>query len=241
MISAIIVAAGKGERMGGDETPKQFRLLANTPLIIHTLRRFEEAHTIGEIIVVVAETQRADFLQIASRYNLRKLKRIVAGGATRGESVWRGLQNVRAATAEIVAVHDGARPFVTGEEIDEVIKSARETGAAILARQATDTIKRVENESVVETLPRGSIYQALTPQCFRYDVLMRAYEQAKHANDFTATDDSDLVERTGVTVRVVEGSPRNIKITHAEDWWLAEKLLKGDGEAGGGRRGTGDG
>lgn len=228
MISAIIVAAGKGERMGGDETPKQFRLLANTPLIIHTLRRFEDAHTIGEIIVVVAETQRAEFLQIASRYNLRKLKRIVAGGATRGESVWRGLQNVRAATAEIVAVHDGARPFVTSEEIEKTIEAARETGAAILACRATDTIKRVENENIVETLPRETIYQALTPQCFRYDVLMRAYEHARNANDFTATDDSDLVERTGVTVRVVEGSPRNIKITHAEDWWLAEKLLKED-------------
>ncbi|MCP9494787.1 MAG: 2-C-methyl-D-erythritol 4-phosphate cytidylyltransferase [Pyrinomonadaceae bacterium MAG19_C2-C3] len=235
MNSAIIVAAGKGARMGGEDTPKQFRLLANTPLIIHTLRRFEDAHTIGEIIVVVAETQRADFLQIASRYNLRKLKRIVAGGATRGESVWRGLQNVRPATAGIIAVHDGARPFVTSEEIDKTIEAARETGAAILARPATDTIKRIENESVVETLPRATIYQALTPQCFRYDVLMRAYEQAKNANDFAATDDSDLVERTGVTVRVVECSPRNIKITHAEDWWLAEKLLAGDG-----RRGTGD-
>ncbi len=227
MNSAIIVAAGKGERMGGDNgTPKQFRLLANTPLIVHTLRRFEDARTIGEIIVVVAETQRTEFLQIASRYNLRKLKRIVAGGATRGESVWRGLQNVRAATAGIIAVHDGARPFVTGEEVDTVIEAARETGAAILARRATDTIKRVENENIVETLPRATIYQALTPQCFRYDVLMRAYEQAKAANDFAATDDSDLVERTGVTVRVVEGSSRNIKITHAEDWWLAEKLLK---------------
>lgn len=226
MNSAIIVAAGKGERMGDNGTPKQFRLLANTPLVIHTLRRFEDAYAIGEIIVVVAKTQRTEFLQIASHYNLRKLKRIVVGGATRSESVWRGLQHVRAASAEIIAVHDGARPFVTGEEIDTVVEAARETGAAILARRATDTIKRVENESIIETLPRANIYQALTPQCFRYDVLMRAYEQAKAANDFAATDDSDLVERTGVTVRVIEGNSRNIKITHAEDWWLAEKLLK---------------
>ncbi len=223
---AIVVAAGKGERMGGD-TPKQFRLLADTPLIIHTLRRFEDARTVGEIIVVVAETQRANFLQMASRHNLRKLKRIVAGGATRGESVWRALQSVRVATAEIILVHDGARPFVTPDEINSTVEAARETGAAILAHPAIDTMKESDgDDTIVRTVPRARMYHALTPQCFRYDILRHAYEQAAARNDLTATDDSDLVEQTGVRVRLVEGSARNIKITRPEDWWLAEKLLK---------------
>lgn len=212
--------------MGGD-TPKQFRLLAGTPLIIHTLRRFEDAQTVGEIIVVVAETGRADFLQMASRHNLRKLKRIVAGGASRGESVWRGLQNVRAATAEIILVHDGARPFVTPDEINSTVEAARETGAAILARPAIDTMKESDgDDTIARTVPRTCMYHALTPQCFRYDILRHAYEQAAARNDLTATDDSHLVEQTGVQVRLVEGSARNIKITRPEDWWLAEKFLK---------------
>jgi len=212
--------------MGGD-TPKQFRLLAGTPLIIHTLRRFEDAHTVGEIIVVVAETQRADFLQMASRHNLRKLKRILAGGATRSESVLRGLQNVRVATAEIILVHDGARPFVTSDEINSTVEAARETGAAILAHPATDTMKESDGDNTIaRTVPRARMYHALTPQCFRYDILRHAYEQAAARNDLTATDDSHLVEQTGVQVRLVEGNTRNIKITRPEDWWLAEKLLK---------------
>lgn len=243
MNSAIIVAAGNSTRMnsgesggsGGNDnnndTPKQFRLLAGKPLIIHTLRAFEDAESIKQIIVVVAENRRTDFLQLVSTHGLRKLKSIVAGGASRTESVWRGLQNVRSVTAQIVAVHDGARPFVTAQEIDATVAAAEQSGAAILAVPAIDTIKRIdENGDVVTTLPRAEIYHAQTPQCFRFALLKQAYEQAlKDLPHRAATDDSELVERLGVKVKVIEGTRRNIKITHAEDWWLAEKIIKTGG------------
>ncbi len=222
---AIVAAAGQGTRMGGD-VPKQFRLLAGTPLIIHTLRRFEEAEAIGEIIVVTADEMRANFLQLTARYSLRKLSRVVIGGATRAESVWRGLQQVRAATAEIVLVHDAARPFITPAEINRIVEVAREHDAAILACAATDTIKIVEDGAVLETPLRERVFHALTPQAFRYEILLRAYKQALAENDFSATDDSALVERLGVRVRVVEGDARNIKITRTEDWQAAERIMK---------------
>ncbi|MBA2501319.1 MAG: 2-C-methyl-D-erythritol 4-phosphate cytidylyltransferase [Pyrinomonadaceae bacterium] len=224
---AIIVAAGTGSRMGDGER-KQFRLLAGKPLVVHTLKRFEECHTIGEMIAVVPAGDVAQCLRLASEHNLGKLTRVVPGGNSRAESVLRGLQAVRAATAEIIAVHDGARPFVSPDEIDRTVRAAQgECGAAILVRSAVDTIKEIEASYVKRTLPRASLRHALTPQCFRYDLLRRAYQQA--APD-EATDDSQLVEALGVKVSVVEGDRRNIKITTPEDWKLAEILVREFGE-----------
>ncbi|MGI8566182.1 MAG: 2-C-methyl-D-erythritol 4-phosphate cytidylyltransferase [Pyrinomonadaceae bacterium] len=221
---AIIAAAGRGARMGGEQA-KQFRELSGIPTIIHTLRRFERCTTIGEMIVVVPAGEVGDFLALANRYALTKLARVVQGGETRRETVWRGLQSVRAATAEIVAVHDGVRPFVTPEEIDTTVRAAQLSGAAILAVPAIDTIKEVRAGKVTRTPERASLWHAQTPQCFRYDLLKRAYEQANTEN-LDATDDSALVERLGAPVTVIEGDARNIKITRPEDLALAEILLK---------------
>jgi 2-C-methyl-D-erythritol 4-phosphate cytidylyltransferase len=149
----------------------------------------------------------------------------VPGGATRAESVWRGLQSVRAAIARIIAVHDGVRPFVAPDEIAETVRAAEESGAAILAAPATDTIKEVKGGLVQRTLARSSVRHALTPQCFRYELLRRAYEQAGELSA-DMTDDSALVERLGVQVSVVEGHPRNIKITRPADIALAEVILR---------------
>jgi 2-C-methyl-D-erythritol 4-phosphate cytidylyltransferase len=149
----------------------------------------------------------------------------VTGGATRAESVWRGLQAIRPATAEIVAVHDGVRPFVTPDEISRTVEAATAGGAAILTAPATDTIKEVENGEVRRTLARARLRHALTPQCFRYGLLRRAYEEAGELSA-DITDDSFLVERLGQSVSVVEGSARNIKITHREDIAVAEIFLK---------------
>jgi 2-C-methyl-D-erythritol 4-phosphate cytidylyltransferase len=223
---AIIAAAGQGKRIGG-ERAKQFLELAGTPIIIHTLRRFEQCAAIQETIVVLPAQDAAGFLALASRYGLRKLGRIVQGGATRAESVWRGLQTVRGATAGIIAVHDGVRPFVTPEEIALTVRAAEASGAAILAATATDTIKEVKNGLVQRTLERASLRHALTPQCFRYAILRRAYEAAA-ALGADVTDDSALVERLGVSITVVEGHPRNIKITRPEDLALAEVILKSE-------------
>lgn len=221
---AIIAAAGTGSRMTS-RRPKQFLQLAGTPIIFHTLKPFELCDSIQEVIVVLPAEESAEFLAQAGKRGLRKLSRVVSGGATRADSVKRGLQAIRAATADIVAVHDGVRPFVTVEEIENTIEAARRDGAAILTTPATDTIKRVEGDTVVETLARQNLRQALTPQCFRYELLRRAYEQVDVA-DPSLTDESVLVERLGHRVTIVEGSPRNIKITTPRDLLLAEALLQ---------------
>jgi 2-C-methyl-D-erythritol 4-phosphate cytidylyltransferase len=222
---ALIAAAGTGTRMAADR-PKQFLQLAGIPIIIHTLKAFEQCDSIQEIIVVLPAETSAEFLAAVSKYGLRKIAKVVPGGATRAESVKRGLMAIRAATAEIIAVHDGVRPFVTDEEIASTVNAAAENEAAILVSRATDTIKQVSNNSVVKTLERSELRHALTPQCFRYELLRRAYEQAD-VTDPALTDDSALVERLGVSVAVVEGSSRNIKITTPEDLLLAEALIGG--------------
>jgi 2-C-methyl-D-erythritol 4-phosphate cytidylyltransferase len=221
---AIIAAAGTGSRMAS-ERPKQFLQLAGTPIIFHTLKPFELCDNVHEVIVVLPAEESAEFLAAAGKRGLRKLARVVPGGATRADSVKRGLQAIRAATAEIVAVHDGVRPFVSVEEIENTIDAARRDGAAILAAPATDTIKLIEGETIVKTLDRGKLRRALTPQCFRYELLRRAYEQAD-VSDPSLTDDSLLVERLGHNVTIVEGSARNIKITTPQDLLLAEALLQ---------------
>jgi 2-C-methyl-D-erythritol 4-phosphate cytidylyltransferase len=222
---AIIAAAGAGSRMAGDR-PKQFLQLAGVPIIFHTLKPFEQCDSIQEIIVVLPAAESADFLALVQKYGVKKLSRVVPGGTTRAESVWRGLLAIRGATAEIIAVHDGVRPFVTAEEIDRTVAAARSDGAAILVAPAIDTIKEVNGGEIVKTLERRQLCHALTPQCFRYELLRRAYERAD-VQDPAITDDSSLVEQLGEPVTIVEGSSRNIKITTLEDLLIAESFLKG--------------
>jgi 2-C-methyl-D-erythritol 4-phosphate cytidylyltransferase len=221
---AIIAAAGTGSRLAGDR-PKQFLQLAGVPIIFHTLKPFEQCDSIQEIIVVLPAAESSDFRALVQKYGLRKLSRVVPGGTTRAESVWRGLLAIRAATAEIVAVHDGVRPFVTTEEIGRTVAAARLHGAAILVAPAIDTIKQVNGGVVVKTLERKQLCRALTPQCFRYELLRRAYEQAD-VQDPAVTDDSSLVEQLGEPVTIVEGNSRNIKITTQRDLLIAEVFLK---------------
>ena len=221
---AIIAAAGAGSRMAGDR-PKQFLQLAGVPIIFHTLKPFEQCDSIQEIIVVLPAAESADFLALVQKYGVKKLSRVVPGGTTRAESVWRGLLAIRGATAEIIAVHDGVRPFVTAEEIDRTVAAARSHGAAILVAPAIDTIKEVDGWAVVKTLERRQLCHALTPQCFRYELLRRAYERAD-VQDPAITDDSSLVEQLGEPVTIVEGSSRNIKITTQRDLLIAEAFLK---------------
>ncbi len=223
---AIIAAAGAGTRMASDR-PKQFLLLAGMPIIIHTLNRFEQCDSINEVIVVLPAEESAGFLSLAGKYGLRKIARVVPGGATRADSVKRGLMAIRAATAEIVAVHDGVRPFVTVEEIEATIAAARTDGAAILAAPVTDTIKQVADGRIVKSLDRAVLRRALTPQCFRYQILCDAYQRAD-VSDRSLTDESALVEHLGHPVTIVEGSARNIKITTTEDLAIAEAILAAD-------------
>jgi len=220
---AIIAAAGAGTRMASDR-PKQFLLLAGTPVIVHTLKVFEQCESIHEVILVLPAAESAGFLSLAGKFGLRKVVRVLPGGVTRADSVKRGLIAIRAATAEIVAVHDGVRPFVTTEEIDATVAAAQADGAAILVAPLTDTIKQVGDRRVEKTLDRRGLRRALTPQCFRYELLRDAYQQAD-VNDKSLTDESALVEQLGHSVSIVEGSARNIKITTLEDLAIAESIL----------------
>ncbi len=224
MNSAIIAAAGSGTRFGG-EKPKQFLEILGKPVIVHTLECFEFCSSIDEIILVLAEDEIENFQTAAKKYNLKKLVKVIAGGQSRAESVWNGLGAIGEESAEIVVVHDGARPLVTSEEITKTIEKARETGAACLVAAVTDTIKEISGGRIVRTVDRKKLRRALTPQCFRYAILKRAFEKSEIGNG-AATDESFLVENLGVKVSIVEGSGRNIKITRREDLILAESLLK---------------
>ncbi len=223
MNTAIIVAAGSGTRFGS-QTPKQFLEILGKPLIIHTLFAFENCPQIDEIILVLSSNETANFLKIVGKYNLKKLVKIVSGGKSRAESVLKGFNAIRSTNAEIVVVHDGARPCVTSTEISQTIEKAQDTGAACLVASVTDTIKEVADGKIIRTIDRNKLRRALTPQAFRYDILKRALNE----NDIgeIATDECFLVEKLGITVSIVEGKSTNIKVTTHEDLFIAEQILK---------------
>ena len=223
MNTAIIVAAGSGQRFAGSQ-PKQFVNLLGKPLIIHTLERFQACSEIDKIVLVLSEDGRKHFEGIKGKFEISNLWSIITGGKTRAESVKNALDSIDAHCDDIIAVHDGARPLVSTEEISRTIDKAAETGAACLVAEVTDTIKEIEGEYVVKTIDRSQLRRALTPQTFRYHILRKAFDGADFSESIT--DECYLVEKLGVKIAMVEGSARNIKITRAEDLILAEALLK---------------
>lgn len=222
MNTAIIVAAGSGSRFKSD-TPKQFLGLHGRPIILHTLDRFNECLSIDEIILLLPKAALETFQTTLDKAFSGKPVKIAAGGLTRAESVAKGLKHLSPKT-EIVAVHDGARPLVTPDEIDRTVEKAREIGAACLVAAVTDTIKEIDSDRIIGTIDRAKLRRALTPQAFRREILEKAFAQAD-LNE-SITDECILVEKLGYEIAIVEGSPRNIKITHPEDLTLAELFLK---------------
>lgn len=216
-VAAIIVAAGSGSRFGS-ETPKQFLEIKGKPVIVHTLERFQASPSIDSIVLVLSEGMAETF----DRSFVSKLTGVVAGGSTRAASVRNGLDAVGEGV-DIVAIHDGARPLVTVDEIERTILKANETGAACLVGPVTDTIKSVNGGEISATLDRNKLRRALTPQAFRIEVLRKAFETADLNG--SVTDECYLVEKLGCPIAIVEGSSRNIKITHPEDILLAEALM----------------
>lgn len=223
MNTAIIVAAGSGTRFGA-EKPKQFIEILGQPLIIYTLQKFEFCPAIDEIILVLPTEEVENFGQISLKYNLTKLKQIIPGGKTRAESVWNGLNAIDEKSAKIVAVHDGARPLVSVEEITNTIEKAEESGAACLVAAVTDTIKEVSDGKIVKTIDRTKLRRALTPQCFRYEILKRAFTDIEIGESIT--DECFLVEKLGVEISIVEGNAQNIKVTTPKDIAIVENFLK---------------
>lgn len=220
---AIIVAAGSGTRFGS-VMPKQFHEILGKPLLIHTLERFCFCPAVDEIVLVLSAEEIENFRNIHEKFKLGKLSIIVSGGKTRAASVLNGLNSIVSESAEIVAVHDGARPLVTTEEITKTIEKARETGAACLVAAVTDTIKEVADGKIVGTIDRAKLRRALTPQCFRYEILRSAF--AENEIGEAVTDECLLVEKLGYEIAAVEGSAKNIKVTTPEDFILAESLLR---------------
>ncbi|HRI02892.1 MAG TPA: 2-C-methyl-D-erythritol 4-phosphate cytidylyltransferase [Pyrinomonadaceae bacterium] len=219
---AIIVAAGTGSRFSPAQ-PKQFTQILGKPLLIHTVECFEACPAVDEIVLVLSNDGREQFQMSNFVSEISKVRSIVTGGATRAESVKNGLDAIDAALANVVAVHDGARPLVTVDEITRTIVKADEIGAACLVAEVTDTIKEIREGVIVGTVDRNKLRRALTPQAFRYDILQRAFANADLGDN--VTDECYLVEKLGVEIAMVEGSSRNIKITRAEDIRIAEMFL----------------
>lgn len=224
-VNAVIVAAGKGERMGAS-LPKAFLPLAGVPLIIHTVRSLTRSTRIAEVILVVAAEQETfcrDLLATHGPFSLSV--RLVHGGPERQDSVRLGLAALDSA-CEIVVIHDAARPFITPEIIDQSILVAAEVGGALVAVQVRDTLKRVEQDGMVrETVSRQHLWLAQTPQTFRTSLIRAAHDRA-FAAGVQVTDDAALVEWVGGQVKIVHGDPMNFKITTPGDLHLAEAILK---------------
>jgi 2-C-methyl-D-erythritol 4-phosphate cytidylyltransferase len=220
---AILVAAGRGERMGADR-PKAFLELGGQPLLLRAALAFEDAPSVRHVVAVVPGDQ-VD----AAREMLRplaKLLAVVPGGARRQDSVLEGLKPVPEGFVGVILVHDAARPLVDVRLIEDVALAAEEDGAAVPVLALVDTVKRVRDGRVVETLDREELGAAQTPQGFRLDLLISAYEAA-FRDQLTITDEAMAVERLGSPVRAVPGSSRNRKLTTPEDLAWAESLLPG--------------
>lgn len=220
---AIITAAGKGTRLPG-AVAKQFRPIGSKPLLAWTIDKFEQSASVDAIhLVVSGEDLHYTQESVVDRFKFKKVERIVAGGKTRFDSILCGLRSVPE-TANLVFIHDGVRPLVSIAEIDAVGKQAEAFDAAILAIRQTETLKRVEAGYIIATLDRDKIWVAQTPQVFKYEAIISAYIQALESKrEFT--DDSSVCEAFGISVRIVEGSTANIKVTTPEDLDLARKLL----------------
>ena len=223
--SAVIVAAGLGSRMG-KEINKQYLLLGERPILYHTISAFDKCSDIDEIIIVIGKGEE-DLVaeRIISRYQLSKPFKVVFGGSTRQKSVYAGMKAVDD-NATIIAIHDGARPLITPEEISLTVKSAKEFGCGVLAVPIKETLKKVSDaEYIDKTIARELLYTAQTPQTFRREIVFDAHEKAIESG-LEGTDDSYLCERAGYKVRIVEGSYDNIKITTPQDLIVAKQLLE---------------
>lgn len=217
---AVIVAAGSASRMGGID--KVMAPLGGEPMIARTVRAFQECDAISEIVVVTRE----DLIVPIGRLtrDMPKVTAVVAGGKSRQESVHLGL-NALSAKVKLAAIHDGARPFITWQLIDWVVRAANSYGAAAPAIPVKDTIKEVQGTIVKSTPDRASLRAVQTPQVFDFDLLRAALKKARE-DGAEVTDDCSAVERMGMSVKIVEGDERNIKITTPLDLKIGELLLE---------------
>ena len=218
---AVIVAAGNASRMGGID--KVMAQLGNEPMIVKTVRSFQNCDAISEIVVVTRQDLVVEIMNLCAGFD--KVKAVVVGGENRQESVWAGL-NTLSSNVKIAAIHDGARPLVTWQVIDRTVRAANTYGAAAPGVPVKDTVKVVHGGVVSVTPDRSTLRAIQTPQVFDYDLLRGALRKAL-ADGADITDDCSAVERMGMSVKIVEGDERNIKITTPMDLKIAHMLLEG--------------
>jgi 2-C-methyl-D-erythritol 4-phosphate cytidylyltransferase len=224
MNAAILVAAGKGVRMGTG-VDKLFLEVAGRPVVAHTWQRFNDVKCIAEIVLVVRDGMQKAFAELAARFNLHKPFRIVVGGAERQDSVWNGLEALPV-TAEVVAIHDAARPCAGDELITTTVQAADETGAAVAAQPVTDTIKESADGRLIQrTLDRSKLWAVQTPQSFRVEVIRRALAEVRRRR-LIFTDDTAACELIGQPVRLVSSIAPNPKVTVPGDLPFVEMLLR---------------
>jgi 2-C-methyl-D-erythritol 4-phosphate cytidylyltransferase len=218
-VGAIVVAAGKSERMGGVE--KIFAIIDGKPLLAHAVEAFQRSPIVDSIVIVLAKDKVGIGLDLVKKFGWNKVAAVCPGGARRQDSVSEGLN--RLGKVDWVMIHDGARPCVTQDIIERGLEAARESGAAIPAMPVADTIKIVSPDFYVkDTPPRAQLWAVQTPQVFRFDILSEAHRKAKG----DVTDDAGMVENLGHKVKVFRGSYTNIKVTTPEDLIIAEAIIK---------------
>ena len=232
-VIVVIPAAGLGTRMSAAHgaprsKSKQFFELQGTPILVHTLRKFEQCDAVSEIVVALRKNEADGFVKRIEVEGFKKPLRIVEGGEHRQNSVANALAAIKADNDDIVLIHDAVRPFVDQETILGVIEAVKKYEAAIAGVPAIDTVKQVDRTAdgavVIATVPRERMVLAQTPQGFRFGLLKKAFDEAM-ADGFMGTDEASLIERNGGAVHVVMGSPRNLKITTPADLELAEFFL----------------
>lgn len=217
-VGIVIVAAGRSERMGGAD--KIFALLGGKPALARVIDTFQRCHSIDQIVVVLSEQNLEQGRQLVAEQGWSKVTDVCPGGERRQDSVAAGLSRLK--DCQWVIINDGARPLVTVDLVERGLEAASETGAAVAAVPVTDTVKVAGDDKIVQqTPPRGNLWAAQTPQVFKFDIIAKAYRQAKTA----VTDDASLVEQLGYKVKLYMGSYDNIKVTTPDDLALAEWML----------------
>lgn len=219
--SAVVAAAGLSSRMGGGN--KMFSEIKGVPVIAYTLKTLETCELIDEIVITTKSEDIAGMANICQEYEITKATKIIIGGTTRTESVYNGVLET-SPKAELIAVHDGARPLVTDDIIIKAIKKAAQTNAAAPAVPVKDTIKSIVDGKVVNTPDRSTLYAFQTPQVFGSDILKGALQNALE-KELKITDDCMAVEALGIPIYVIEGSYENIKITTPSDLVAAEFII----------------
>jgi 2-C-methyl-D-erythritol 4-phosphate cytidylyltransferase len=224
MVSAIIVAAGKGTRMGAN-VDKLWLEVAGRPVVAHTWKKFDDTPVVDEIILVVRAGMQTHFKELAAQFHFQKPFKLVVGGAERQDSVWNGLEAASPKT-KIVAIQDAARPCTSAELIAATIEAARETGAAVAAQPITDTIKETTDGKIISrTVDRSKLWSVQTPQTFSIEVIRKAILAAREKN-LVLTDDTAACELIGQPVRLVKSISPNPKVTVPGDLPFVESLLR---------------